>query len=87
MLRHDCIDTISMPVANSGTTNSWKSWITAGRNLLVTDMAHIVEIIVEWQRRYTRRIHLNELNDSLLKDIGISREEAFKEIRKPFWQA
>jgi len=29
---------------------------------------------------------LAELNDYLLKDIGVSREEALREAAKPFWQ-
>jgi len=29
---------------------------------------------------------LAELNDYLLKDIGVSREEAMREAEKPFWQ-
>lgn len=28
---------------------------------------------------------LAELNDYLLKDIGVSREEALREAEKPFW--
>src|SRR5829696_4728098 len=29
---------------------------------------------------------LAELNDYLLKDIGVSREEAMREAEKPFWR-
>jgi len=29
---------------------------------------------------------LAELNDYLLKDIGVSREEAMREAAKPFWR-
>jgi uncharacterized protein YjiS (DUF1127 family) len=29
---------------------------------------------------------LAELNDYLLKDIGVSREEALREAEKPFWR-
>jgi uncharacterized protein YjiS (DUF1127 family) len=29
---------------------------------------------------------LAELNDCLLKDIGVSREEAMREAEKPFWR-
>jgi len=29
---------------------------------------------------------LAELNSYLLKDIGVSREEAMREAEKPFWQ-
>ncbi len=86
MLRHDCIDTISMPVADSGTSNSWKSWIIAGYTLLVSDMARVFETLNVWQRRSTWRTRLSDLDDRMLKDIGITREEAYREIRKPFWK-
>lgn len=86
MLRHDCIDTISMPVADSGTSNSWKSWMKAGYTLLVSDMVRIVETLRVWQRRSTWRTRLSELDDRLLQDIGITRAEAMREIRKPFWR-
>jgi len=36
------------------------------------------------QRR--RLGELAELNDYLLKDIGVSREEALREAMKPFWR-
>ncbi len=86
MLRHDCIDTIDMPVASSGTSNSWKSWMKAGANLLVTDMARVVETLKQWQRRSTWRVRLSDFDDRMLDDIGITRAEALREVRKPFWQ-
>ena len=86
MLRHDCIDTISMPVADSGKSISWKSWIKAGYALLVADMARIAETLGKWQYRATWRIRLADLDDRLLKDIGITRAEADREIAKPFWR-
>ena len=87
MLRHDCIDTIGMPVADSGTSNSWKMWIVAGFTLLATDVARVFETLGQWQRRDTWRMRLNDLDERLLKDIDITREEACREIRKPFWRA
>jgi hypothetical protein len=29
---------------------------------------------------------LSELDDRLLADVGISREDALREARKPFWR-
>jgi uncharacterized protein YjiS (DUF1127 family) len=37
-----------------------------------------------WQRRHTR-IYLTQLDDRMLKDIGITRVEACREAGKPFW--
>jgi uncharacterized protein YjiS (DUF1127 family) len=40
-----------------------------------------------WIERYRQRRALLELSDHMLKDIGISRVEAWREGRKPFWRA
>ncbi len=40
-----------------------------------------------WQRRHTQRRELGELDDRLLRDIGITREQAWREAGKPFWRA
>jgi len=87
MLRHDCIDAMSMPVADSGASESWKSWITAGVSLLLSDLARIVEILAHWQRRSTQRARLRDFDDRLLRDSGLSRAEVLREINKPFWRA
>jgi uncharacterized protein YjiS (DUF1127 family) len=45
--------------------------------------------IRSWLARSRQRQALRELaelDDYLLKDIGFSRETAFREARKPFWQ-
>jgi len=35
--------------------------------------------------RRRSRLALMEMSDSQLKDIGISRSEAFREANRPFW--
>ena len=42
--------------------------------------------ILLWQERATQRAHLAALGDHMLKDIGISRAEADREVAKPFWR-
>jgi uncharacterized protein YjiS (DUF1127 family) len=39
-----------------------------------------------WRRRIETRQHLLDLDDRLLRDIGISRYDAKKEAAKPFWR-
>ncbi len=41
----------------------------------------------EWAARARQRHHLSALDDRLLKDIGLSRADAERESRKPFWRA
>jgi uncharacterized protein YjiS (DUF1127 family) len=43
--------------------------------------------IAEWQRRSRSRHELDSLSDATLRDIGITRGEAQREIQKPFWMA
>jgi len=43
--------------------------------------------IAEWQRRSRSRHELENLSDATLRDIGITRCEAHREINKPFWMA
>jgi uncharacterized protein YjiS (DUF1127 family) len=38
-----------------------------------------------WQRRRSR-VYLSELNEHLLKDIGVTPAEAELEMNKPFWR-
>ena len=40
-----------------------------------------------WLERGRQRRRLLELPDAMLKGIGISRCDAWREARRPFWQA
>lgn len=42
--------------------------------------------VLEWNDRYRQRIHLAQLDDRMLRDMGVSRSEAFHESDKPFWR-
>lgn len=46
----------------------------------------ILEQIQLWLERRHQRRTLLELNDHLLKDIGVSRADAWAEGQKPFWR-
>jgi uncharacterized protein YjiS (DUF1127 family) len=37
--------------------------------------------------RYRQRRALASLSDPMLKDLGLSRGEAYREAAKPFWRA
>jgi uncharacterized protein YjiS (DUF1127 family) len=39
-----------------------------------------------WLDRARQRRHLGELDDRLLRDIGLSRAEVEHEVSLPFWQ-
>jgi uncharacterized protein YjiS (DUF1127 family) len=40
-----------------------------------------------WQRRASERTRLAEMDDRAYKDRGITRADAWRETRKPFWSA
>lgn len=39
-----------------------------------------------WLERHRQRQALLSLNDHMLKDIGVSRADAWQEAHKPFWR-
>jgi len=43
--------------------------------------------IGEWRRRLRSRHELEGLSDATLRDIGITRCDAHRELQKPFWMA
>ena len=45
------------------------------------------EILLRWQRRANERHALAHLDDRMLRDLGLSRSEVARELRKPFWRA
>ncbi|MGE5511565.1 MAG: DUF1127 domain-containing protein [Bacteroidota bacterium] len=51
---------------------------TAARNCLA--------IAALWLRRWRTRKELAEIDDHLLKDVGLSERERAAECRKPFWR-
>ncbi len=47
--------------------------------------ANVFTTVLEWQERARQRRRLSELDDRMLKDIGLSRADVHREIEKPFW--
>ena len=46
----------------------------------------MIGLLLVWQDRANARHQLAQLDDRLLKDIGISRIDAHYEAAKPFWR-
>jgi uncharacterized protein YjiS (DUF1127 family) len=51
-----------------------------------TVLSSLASMIAFWLNRQQGRRDLSELDDRLLADVGISREDALWEARKPFWR-
>ena len=58
------------------------SHVASGR----TALSRWTSIIGIWLNRRQGRQDLSELDDRLLADVGISREDALWEAGKPFWR-
>ena len=56
---------------------------TAGRGLVT----RLFDQLIEWLDRARQRRHLGELDDRLLRDIGLSRAEVENEVSRPFWHS
>ncbi len=46
-----------------------------------------LKMLTSWMQRIDSRKKLKTMSDHSLKDIGLTRLEIEKEIRKPFWKA
>jgi uncharacterized protein YjiS (DUF1127 family) len=46
-----------------------------------------IDRLLLWTERAGQRRELEELNDHMLRDIGLSRADVMAEATKPFWQS
>ncbi|MBT9371038.1 hypothetical protein [Rhizobium sp. CSW-27] len=57
----------------------------------VVGLDALVEILRLWQSRRSLRRQMerdmHSYNDTMFEDAGMTREEAEREVRKPFWRA
>jgi|tagenome__1003787_1003787.scaffolds.fasta_scaffold17725461_2 uncharacterized protein YjiS (DUF1127 family) len=44
------------------------------------------DTVLDWQDRARQRHRLGEMDDHLLRDIGLSRADLEHEVAKPFWR-
>ncbi len=45
-----------------------------------------VETLQLWIDRYHHRKQLSQLSEHMLKDIGLTSADVYKEVSKPFWK-
>lgn len=57
------------------------------RSLPRLPLASPLATLARWRRVRRERLQLLELNDYMLNDIGLTREEAGREAARPFWDA
>ena len=54
---------------------------------LVRVLKRCLTLLLVWEQRLKDRDTLEGMPESRLRDIGLTRREAMREARKPFWQA
>ena len=59
----------------------------AGRKVETGLVVRAVDLLLIWSDRMRQRRHLAELDDRLLRDIGVSRADVEGEISRPFWRS
>lgn len=77
-------------IAANGTTTGFLREARPSKGILrslVRLPMTIFNLLLVWQERATQRVHLSSLPDELLKDMGLSPEDARREASKPFWRA
>ena len=58
----------------------------SGLLTLISDGLHTLQFWIGRSRQRKQLGELADLNDHLLRDIGVSQEEALREAAKPFWR-
>jgi len=87
MRQSDCINTMTHFGPVQLPPRSWRQWLAEGARIAGRDVMHLVRIVETWSQRARERRALMDLDDRMMKDIGISRADVFVESSKPFWRA
>lgn len=62
------------------------TWISAPRQARGGVLLQVLVVIAAALERHRQRKRLAELDLRLLRDIGVSTEDAWRESRRRFWQ-
>lgn len=54
---------------------------------IVRPVKRFATLLAIWRERARSRRALQQLDDAILRDIGLTRREVVQESRKPFWRA
>jgi uncharacterized protein YjiS (DUF1127 family) len=83
MKQHDCTDAIGqvprLPAEPPALGQLWLTW-------LASRLRRLPDQLLVWVDRSRQRRHLGEMDDRMLRDIGLSRTSAWAETQKWFWQ-
>ncbi|MFZ2075589.1 MAG: DUF1127 domain-containing protein [Xanthobacteraceae bacterium] len=74
-------------IATSTAVDAMHGSNSASRTFRLSRWSQVKRDLAEWRVRARSRNELMNLNDRLLRDIGVSPYEAVSEASKPFWMA
>ena len=84
MTNANCIDT-NLPVNAPQPAAPWRDRIGNVVGLAKRTAVAALDTLAEWQERARQRRQLQELDDHMLRDLGLSRADAQRESERPFW--
>ncbi len=79
----NCTDTIYPAYAVSSPDRVAKNFWESPTRVLLS----VFRALVVWQRRVNSRRQLAEMETRLLRDMGLTRDDAEREAGKSFWRA
>ncbi len=82
----NCIHTNDHESFSVSSPLTWRVWLRAGFNLLTGEAVAVAEKLSIWCERASQRRALMALDSRGLKDVGLSRADAWAEYSKPFWK-
>jgi uncharacterized protein YjiS (DUF1127 family) len=50
-------------------------------------LSRTLAMLREWRRRSRDRAELARFDERMLRDIGVTRADVWREINKPFWRS
>jgi uncharacterized protein YjiS (DUF1127 family) len=86
MNQSHCIDSIDGGFASREPSLTWETWLRAGVKLVEGEIVRLTDTVQSWHERARQRRTLMALSDHSLKDIGLSRADAWAESAQPFWR-
>jgi uncharacterized protein YjiS (DUF1127 family) len=84
MNTQDCTHTIGTRGSSALVLILAVSWFAVRR--LGYGVGRAAEIGLDWLERSRQRRQLGGLSDHMLRDIGLTRADAWAEAEKPFWR-
>ncbi len=74
---------MAMATCDQTVSTAFSSGRASGRR--IASFGDIVALVACWAERGAQRRRLRELDDHLLRDMGLTRADVEQEASKPFW--